>query len=61
MRNEELCGSLEVGKRGDFVLIDRNLLECPPDEIADTNVLATWIDGQIVYQSQDELEKLGDF
>jgi len=46
--DEEETGSLEVGKRADFILIDRDLLACPVDDMADTRVLATWLDGRLV-------------
>ena len=39
-------GSLEPGKRADFVVLDRDLLACPVDDIPDTKVLETWLDGR---------------
>ena len=48
MRAEDEVGSLEVGKRADFIVIDRDLLACPDDEIRKTQVLSTWLDGKIV-------------
>jgi predicted amidohydrolase YtcJ len=50
MRAEEELGSLEVGKRADFVVVDRDLLECDADAIRETQVIATWIDGQPVFR-----------
>ena len=47
---EDEIGSLEPGKRADFVVIDRDFLQCPIDELKDTQVLSTWIDGKVVYQ-----------
>ena len=35
VRAEDYSGSLEVGKRADFIVLDRNLLEIPADEIVD--------------------------
>ncbi|WP_182865404.1 amidohydrolase [Rhodopirellula sp. JC639] len=52
MRAEDEIGSLEVGKRADIVVIDRDLLTCSDDEIRDTLVESTWLDGRPVYQSQ---------
>ena len=49
MRAEKEIGSLEVGKRADFVVIDRDLLNCPEDDIRNTRVLSTWLDGQRVF------------
>lgn len=47
--NEQNVGSLEAGKRGDFIVLDRDILTCPVDEIRDTQVLATWLDGKQIY------------
>ncbi|MCA9131078.1 MAG: amidohydrolase [Planctomycetales bacterium] len=46
MRADKEIGSLEVGKYADFIVVDRDLLECPVDEIRDTQVLSTWLDGK---------------
>jgi len=54
MRMENEIGSLEKGKRADFVVIDRDLLNCSLDEIKETSVLSTWLDGQSVYESLAE-------
>lgn len=51
MRSEQEIGSLEIGKRADFVVIDRDLLSCPDDAIGDTQVESTWIDGVNVFDS----------
>ena len=44
---EDRIGSLEAGKQADFVVIDRDLLTCPEDEIKDTRALATYLDGEV--------------
>ena len=46
---EDEKGSLSVGKLADFVVLDRNLLECEEEEIAEAKVLETWIGGRRVY------------
>ena len=48
MRDENETGSLEPGKRADFIIIDRDLLTCPVNEIRATVVLSTWLDGKQV-------------
>lgn len=47
--NEDHVGSLEPGKRGDFIVLDRDILTCPVDEIRDIQVLATWLNGKQIY------------
>jgi predicted amidohydrolase YtcJ len=47
---EKEKGSLEVGKLGDLIVIDRDILTCPPGEVAGTRVLYTVVGGQVVYQ-----------
>jgi hypothetical protein len=44
-------GSLEVGKLADLIVIDRNFLEIPAEQIADIKVLQTVVGGHVVYQS----------
>lgn len=46
---EKETGSLEVGKRADFIILDRNPLECPENEIRDIQVQETWLNGVKVY------------
>ena len=39
-------GSLAVGKKADFILIDRDIFAIQPAMIRDTQVLQTWVNGQ---------------
>ena len=43
-------GSLEKGKYGDLIVIDRDVLTCPAKEIADTKVLLTVVNGKVVFE-----------
>jgi hypothetical protein len=49
---ENETGSIEVGKKADMVVLDRNLLESPVTEIADANVLMTLFEGKMVYRDE---------
>ena len=43
-------GSLSVGKKADLIVLDRNIYEIPPADIAKSKVDLTVFDGQIVYR-----------
>jgi hypothetical protein len=47
---EDLKGSLEIGKLADFVVIDRDCMKCPANEIKDIQALTTVLGGEVVYQ-----------
>ena len=47
---EAEVGSLETGKRADFIVLDRDLMRVPEDEIPEVRVLQTWVDGRRVFQ-----------
>ena len=47
---EDKLGYIETGKLDDLVVLDRNILTCPLDEIRDTNVLMTMVGGEVVYE-----------
>jgi predicted amidohydrolase YtcJ len=51
-------GTLAVGERADFVVIDRDPLLASPEEIRATRVLQTWIGGERVFVAPGE--GLGD-
>ena len=46
---DDQVGSIEVGKKADLILLDRNLFEINVDAIPSTTVLATMFDGRIVH------------
>ena len=48
-RDEKNTGSLEVGKRANLAVLDRNLFEIAPMEISDTKVLVTLFEGKPVH------------
>ncbi|MFT6957803.1 MAG: putative amidohydrolase YtcJ [Halieaceae bacterium] len=52
LRMEEEIGSLEVGKKADLVVLDRNLFEIDPYNFGDVSVVITVMDGNVVYQAE---------
>ncbi len=48
---EDQRGSLEVGKLADFIVIDRDYLLCPLNEIKDITVHQTYLGGELVYSA----------
>jgi predicted amidohydrolase YtcJ len=49
-KEEDTKGSIEPGKFADMVVLDRDILAVPPEEIRDINMLTTIVDGRIVYK-----------
>jgi predicted amidohydrolase YtcJ len=54
-RDEANTGSLEVGKRANLAVLDRNLFDIPATEISDTKVLVTLFEGKAVHGKLGEL------
>jgi predicted amidohydrolase YtcJ len=52
MRLEHETGSIEVGKRADLIVLDRNLFEVPATRINEARVLLTMMDGRTVYSAE---------
>lgn len=52
MGQEDAVGSIEVGKRADLIVIDRNLFEIPATEINEATVVLTLFDGEPVYRAE---------
>ncbi|MHA0287920.1 amidohydrolase [Mycobacterium sp. C3-094] len=50
LRLDDQVGSLEVGKRADLIVLDRNLLEIDPHDIHAATVTTTMMNGTVVHQ-----------
>jgi predicted amidohydrolase YtcJ len=46
---EEIKGSLRAGKLADFVVLDRDVFQVPPEEIRDARVVLTVLGGAVVH------------
>ena len=49
---ENIKGSIKKGKLADFVVIDKNLITCPEEEIKETKVIYTIIGGKILFENK---------
>jgi predicted amidohydrolase YtcJ len=55
---EDYLGSIQVGKRADLIVIDRDIFKVTPEEMAETLVISTMVDGKVVFNREEELGKL---
>jgi predicted amidohydrolase YtcJ len=53
VKQDKTTGSLEPAKRADLVILDRDILSIDPETIQDTKVLATYLDGRLVYSADE--------
>lgn len=49
LKLEKDAGSIEEGKLADLILVDRDPLTCPLDDLPQTQVLKTWLGGKVVF------------
>ncbi len=50
---ENETGSIETGKKADIVVLDQNLFEISPTQIAQTKILLTLVDGKEVFRDSE--------
>ena len=50
LHEDDVAGSLEAGKFADIVVLDRDPLRIPSEDIANVQVLETVVGGQTVYE-----------
>lgn len=47
---EDIKGSIEIGKLADFTIFDKDIMTIPENEILDTKIAMTIFDGRVVYE-----------
>ena len=52
MEKEDETGTIEVGKSADFIVLNQNILDIPPSEIHETQVLKTVLRGHTVHEAK---------
>ncbi len=52
LKQERTTGSIEAGKRGDFIVLDRDIFSMDPFDLHETKVKATYLDGREVYAAK---------
>ncbi len=52
MKQEQTTGSIEEGKRGDFIVLDRDIFAIDAYDLHNTRVLSTYLDGREVYAAK---------
>jgi predicted amidohydrolase YtcJ len=52
LHQDDQIGSLEVGKLADLIVLDRNLMKIPAEEIAQIKVIETVVGGKVVYTTE---------
>jgi hypothetical protein len=55
LHQDQATGSLEVGKFADLIVLDRNVLKIPAEQIAQVKVLQTVVGGRVVYEADPKL------
>ena len=58
MNQDDSVGSIVEGKRADMIVLDKNPFEIPVTEISTTQILSTVLDGKVVFNREEAINKL---
>ncbi len=50
LKLEDKIGTIEIGKFADFIVLDRNVLQIPIEDVGDTQIFQTYFAGSLVYE-----------
>ncbi len=50
---DDITGSIEVGKKADLIVLDKNLFKIPATQIKDAKVVLTLVEGKEVYRQKE--------
>ena len=51
---DDITGSIEVGKSADFVVLEKDITQLAPKEIANTDILMTILQGEVVFDADEQ-------
>jgi predicted amidohydrolase YtcJ len=60
MYREHETGTIEVGKRGDLIVVNQDPFVIAPEDLHKTRVMMTFLDGAIIYQEPSAASSLAD-
>lgn len=50
---EDIKGSITIGKLADFTIYDQDIMQVPEDKLMETKIAMTIFDGEVVYEKED--------
>ncbi len=57
MAEEHTIGSIEPGKWADLVVLSKDILTCPADELKESDAFMTIVNGKVVYDRRADIDR----